>query len=134
MFKFIKIDAKDPEFINNKRRFKSFFENFEDYLARISMSKGSENSGKARSYVNYLNRLIIIYESSIEKGKIIDLYSRNSYEKLISLKEDDNFKKYNLEEGYFPNATLKAYGELLNHYLDEKNIEDLEEQLEDRDL
>lgn len=118
MLSFRKIPAKDPIFIHTREKHRDSLLLFQEYAEYLSLLSGRMNkltSGKATSYVNYLVRLIILFEDNFPTS-IHDLLSFDTLRKLEVVVTNSQFKQYNAAEGNFPNATFKCYLSFINHY------------------
>lgn len=107
---FRKIDAKDPIFIKTKELYKKEYEHFLAFSDSITRdgNKNKKKSGKARSYADYLIRLVILYNES-NADKIENLLVFNSLKELGEILVNPNFNKYNENENRFPNASFNYF-------------------------
>ena len=125
---FKKIEASDQEFKEVKRQNEDVYQDFLKFAESISKKDGShKKSGKAASYARYLIRLVIIYEDKFG-GKIGQLDTYEALNKLEKIGNLPGFKKYNQDEGRFPNATLSCF----KAYIINKQI--IQEELTDTKL
>lgn len=117
---FRKISARDKIFIEVKSKFENVYLDFKEFANMLTVKAGNskKTSGKADSYARYFVRLIILYEENFSEE--IDMINNDeSIEKLEKLRELGGFRKYNIEEGRFPNATLVCF----RKYVTSKNLE-----------
>ena len=118
MLTFRKIPAKEPSFMHTREKHQEtliLYHEYAEYLSLLSGNVNKSNSGKATSYVNYLVRLIILFEVNFPTS-IHDLLSFDTLRKLEVIITDNQFKQYNSVEGGFPNAAFKCYLSFINHY------------------
>lgn len=110
MYVFKKIPAKSPEFIKTKSEYKNEYEIFREYAQKLTneAGKAKKKSGKARSYANYLIRLIIIYKE-VYNRKIKDLLTFSSFKKIEKIESLDGYIQHNRSENHFYSATLRCY-------------------------
>ncbi|ARF16101.1 HNH endonuclease [Sporosarcina ureae] len=118
MLTFRKIPANNPIFIQTREKHREslmLFHEYAEYLSLLSDRMNKSTSGKATSYVNYLVRLIILFEDNFPTA-IHSLLSFDTLRKLEVVVTDDQFKQYNTAESNFPNAAFKCYLSFTNHY------------------
>lgn len=118
MLTFRKIPAKDPLFSHTREKHRDsllLFQEYAEYLSLLSGRMKKSTSGKAVSYVNYLVRLIVLFEDNFPTG-IHDLLSFDTLRKLEVVVADEQFKPYNAAEGNFPGAAFNCYVSFINHY------------------
>lgn len=107
---FRKIMAQEPIFEDVRNKHEKVYNDFLKFAEELSFKKEAtkKKSGKAASYARYLVRLVILYEEIFNK-EIIDLDTYVALHQLEELENLPGFKKYNQDEGRFPNATLGCY-------------------------
>lgn len=121
-FKFRKIFARDSLFVKVKESHNNDHAYFQEYANNLTKQSGkakNNESGKGRSYANYLIRLVIFYQEFFgeEIGELLTFTTLKKIEKVI---QSDNFNKYNHEEGHFPSATFNCYVSCVTHLNTEK--------------
>jgi len=110
-YNFRKIFAKDSLFLKTKEIHKNgyaYFQQYADNLTKHSGRSKSNKSGKARSYANYLIRLVIFYQELFGK-KINNLLTFATLKEIEKVVNSEGFKEYNENENRFPNATFNCY-------------------------
>lgn len=116
-FKFRKIFARDYLFKKVKEAHRSDHAYFQEYAGNLTKKAGrakNNKSGKGRSYADYLIRLVIFYQEFFEE-EINNLLSFTTLKKVEKVVRSDNFKKYNDNEGRFPNAAFNCYVSYITH-------------------
>lgn len=92
----------------------------EDFIA-FKFDESKPNSGTSNSYANYMEYILQNYYDNF--GEILNPLDSKTPSKLEKLRESPNFKSYNVREGRFPNATIKAY----NQFMKSINIDNYKE-------
>ena len=113
---FYKIYARDNVFQQTKNRFKYGLKKFEVYATYLTLKSGKAkgNSGKAKSYVNYLVRAIIFYEK-IFNNEFPPFHTIEAFTALDKLRNIPNYNNYNQAESRFPNAAINCFHSFVIH-------------------
>lgn len=126
---FRKISAEEQIFKGIRNKHEMVYNDFLNFAEELSSQKEEikKKSGKAASYANYLVRLVILYEENF-KMEIMYLDTYAALHQLEEVRNLPGFKKYNQDEGRFPNASLSCF----RLYLVNKNA--AQEELIDAEL
>lgn len=132
---FRKIFAKDYLFVKLKETHKidhAYFQSYAESLTVLSGKSTNNQSGKGRSYADYLIRLVIFYQEFFNK-EVENLLTFATLKEIERVIISENFKKYNDDEGRFPNAAFNCYLSCVTHInaeIEEKVDLQLNESLE----
>jgi 5-methylcytosine-specific restriction enzyme A len=116
-FNFRKIYAKDSIFVKVKEIHKNdhaYYQKYADNLTKQSGKAKNNKSGKARSYADYLIRLVIFYQEFFEE-EVNNLLTFTTLKKLEKVVNSKNFNKYNKSENHFPSAAFNCYISCVTH-------------------
>lgn len=125
MYKFRKINKKEAIFITTLKQYESTYWDFRKYAEYLTIQQGkaTEESGKARSYADWIIRIIIFCNEQADKPltNLLHIHTLSQLEAMMQLSQ---FKQFNQKESRFPQAAIKQFLKYTSYKAQTEDIQD----------
>lgn len=110
LYNFRKIHKKESIFVRTQTQYDSTYRDFRKYAEYLTIQQGKaiEKSGKARSYADWIIRIVIFCNEKADKplSNLLDIHTLSQFEEMMQMPQ---FKQFNQKENRFPQASIKQF-------------------------